>query len=179
MMIINFYITLGDKMTFRELQLADETIFNNWIKDWKQETKKVSIATSLDSTFSQYLINLEKMKTHNVNHLVKATNYFFIEDNIIKGGVSARWDLNDHLLKFGGHIGYGVSPAWRKQGVAKQMLKLTLAFYKARHISPILITAEIWNTASRKTIESNGGILENIVNEPDTDKYWCRYWVDL
>ncbi|SPJ42942.1 hypothetical protein LAA29_120105 [Leuconostoc carnosum] len=33
-MIINFYITLEAKMTFRESQLSDETIFNNWIKYW-------------------------------------------------------------------------------------------------------------------------------------------------
>lgn len=59
------------------------------------------------------------------------------------------------------------------------MLELTLNIYQQRKISPVLITAEKWNIASRKTIESNGGVLENIIKEPSTEKLFCRYWIDL
>ena len=166
-------------MTFRQLKQSDEKIFNDWIKSWTTESVIVSVAKPITGSFAEHLANLEQMKNNSINNFVPASNYFFIEDGLIKGGVSARWQLNDHLLNFGGHIGYGVAPAWRQQGIAKKMLELTLNIYQQRKISPVLITAEKWNIASRKTIESNGGVLENIIKEPSTGKLFCRYWIDL
>lgn len=40
-----------------------------------------------------------------------------------------------------------------------------------------MISADKGNVASRKTIEANGGILENTV-EIDGDEI-CRYWINL
>lgn len=46
-----------------------------------------------------------------------------------------------------------------------------------RLISQVMISADKGNVASRKTIEANGGILENTV-EIDGDEI-CRYWINL
>ncbi|QEA59806.1 GNAT family N-acetyltransferase [Leuconostoc koreense] len=166
-------------MTFRELKQPDEQIFNDWINSWINEPEIVAVAKPISVSFAEYLTNLAQMKNNSMNNFVPVSNYFFIEDGLIKGGVSARWELNAHLLQFGGHIGYGVAPAWRQQGIAKKMLELTLHMYQQRKISPVLVTAEKWNTASRKTIEAHGGVLENIIKEPSTGKLFCRYWIDL
>ncbi|WP_260342830.1 hypothetical protein [Leuconostoc suionicum] len=87
-------------MTFRELKQSDENIFNDWIKSWTTESTIVSVAKPITGSFAEYLANLEQMKNNSINNFVPANNYFFIEDGLIKGGVSARWQLNDHLLNF-------------------------------------------------------------------------------
>ena len=43
----------------------------------------------------------------------------------VAGRLSVRHALNDFLLRKGGHIGYGVLPAFRGRGIAKRMLQLS------------------------------------------------------
>jgi predicted acetyltransferase len=40
------------------------------------------------------------------------------------------------------------------------------------------VTRDDDNMGSIRTIEKNGGILENVVNERDCDKRKRRYWVE-
>jgi len=48
---------------------------------------------------------------------------------------------------------------------------------RKRKISQVMISADKENLASRKSIEANAGILENIV-DIDGDEI-CRYWINL
>ncbi|WP_317765343.1 GNAT family N-acetyltransferase [Pediococcus ethanolidurans] len=108
-----------------------------------------------------------------------ATKYFYIENNIIKGGISCRWELNDYLAKYGGNIGYGVAPNYRKQGIATEMLRQAVKLFQQRHLDKVLITAEDWNVASQRVIESAGGVYENTLIEESTGYRLKRYWIDL
>ena len=47
-------------------------------------------------------------------------------DNRIVGTVNVRWDLNEEMLRFGGHIGYGIRPSERRKGYNKINLYLAL-----------------------------------------------------
>ena len=65
------------------------------------------------------------------------------------------------LLKFGGHIGYGVRPTERRKGYGTKMLAFALEKCHGFGIKKALVTCDKSNNASRKTILKNGGILEN------------------
>jgi len=110
---------------------------------------------------------------------VPSTFLFAFRDERIVGRVSIRHALNDLLLRVGGHIGYVVIPEFRRQGHATAMLRLALDFahHKLGH-DRVLVTCDDDNVGSIKTIENNGGVLENVVTGPDLDKPKRRYWID-
>jgi predicted acetyltransferase len=81
------------------------------------------------------------------------------------GRASIRHSLNEFLEREGGHIGYVVVPEFRRQGYANAILRLSLqiAREKCGGTHRILVTCDDDNVGSIRTIEKNGGILENIV----------------
>jgi predicted acetyltransferase len=130
---------------------------------------------------SRYLEVLEE-RERGVNlppHHVPSTFLFAFHGERIIGRVSIRHMLNDFLLRVGGHIGYVVVPEFRRQGHATAILRLALDFAcdKLGH-DHVLVTCDDDNIGSIKTIENNGGVLEDIVSAPDSDKPKRRYWID-
>ena len=98
-------------------------------------------------------------------------------DGEIVGRTSIRWELNDFLGTLGGHIGYAVRPAHRRQGYATEILRQSLDVLRARGVRRILVTCDEDNLASARVIEANGGVLESIVphvdaGEPPRKRYW-------
>lgn len=94
------------------------------------------------------------------------------------GMIDIRHRLNDHLLFTGGHIGYSVRKSERRKGYAKEMLRQALLICKnERKLARCLLTCNAENVASSRTIEANGGVLENIVS--DGTRLVKRYWIDL
>lgn len=126
----------------------------------------------------KYLSMVSKKETC-PDGIVPAYEMIYVDDDETKvyGMINMRFELNDMLLKFGGHIGYSVSPDERRKGYAKAMLSGVLKFYKDEGYDKVLITCNKNNIASQKTIESAGGILENIVE--DGDVFTKRFWIYL
>ncbi|WP_137293739.1 GNAT family N-acetyltransferase [Nocardioides dongxiaopingii] len=94
------------------------------------------------------------------------------EDPMV-GFVAVRHRLNDFLLELGGHIGYSVRPSRRGRGHAGRALGLALAHARGLGLDRALLTCDVDNEASRRTIERAGGVRE------DTRQDKHRYWVDL
>jgi len=94
------------------------------------------------------------------------------------GMTNLRHHLNDYLLAYGGHIGYSVRPSERKNGYASQMLRLTLEKAKERGISKVRICCDHYNIASAKTIQSNGGVLEDEMFDSSDGMLTQRYWIE-
>jgi len=90
-----------------------------------------------------------------------------------------RHELNDFLMTYGGHVGYGVRPSERQQGYATEILRRTLRIAKGLQINRILVTCSKDNPASARTILSNGGELESEEFMPEHGEVICRYWIDL
>jgi len=89
-------------------------------------------------------------------------------------------DKKGYLVDFGGHLGYSVRPSERRKGYAKTMLKAALDICKNNGIEKVLITCLEDNIASAKTIESCGGILEQIIYDDVSYKAnMKRYWISL
>jgi predicted acetyltransferase len=108
---------------------------------------------------------------------VPATFLLAEVDHTVVGRTSIRHELNDHLLAVGGHIGYGVLPDYRRRGYATEMLRQSLVIARSYDVSPVLVTCDEDNVASRRTIERCGGVLENIVENPDGGPRKRRYWI--
>ena len=100
-----------------------------------------------------------------------------IDDGRLVGMVNIKHKLNDFLLKFGGHIDYSVRKSERQKGYAREMLGLALKECAKLNIKKVLITCGKDNVASKKVIISNGGKLENEVQEKN--KISERYWITL
>ena len=96
-------------------------------------------------------------------------------DEVVVGRASIRFELNDHLLNEGGHIGYAVRPGHRRLGYATEILRQSLIVARAGGVQQVLVTCDDHNIGSATVIESNGGVLENIV---DIDGVALRrYWI--
>ncbi|GAA1577243.1 GNAT family N-acetyltransferase [Kribbella karoonensis] len=108
---------------------------------------------------------------------VPASYWWIVEDDTYLGAITLRHRLNDKLLEGGGHIGYGVRPSARGRGVASWALAEVLDRARARGMDRVLVTCDKDNEPSARTIERNGGVLEDI---RDT---WLgparRYWITL
>jgi predicted acetyltransferase len=102
---------------------------------------------------------------------VSGTTWWWVEGREYLGRIDLRHRLTDHLRRVGGHVGYTVRPSARRQGHATAMLAAVLPHARAMGISPVLVTCDVDNVASRRVIEANGGELEDeLVGK-------LRYWV--
>lgn len=91
---------------------------------------------------------------------VPARTYFFVRssDKKIIGMINIRLALNEHLKKYGGHIGYSIRPTERGKGYNKINLYLALKVCQEYGIDKILMDADKDNPASWKTMEALGGV---------------------
>lgn len=110
---------------------------------------------------------------------VPSTFLFAFDGPRIVGRVMIRHELNDFLRHVGGHIGYIVVPEFRRRGYATGILRHALVFARQRlGLTRVLVTCDDDNIGSIRTIEKNGGTLEDIVSGPDLDTPKRRYWID-
>jgi predicted acetyltransferase len=132
--------------------------------------------------FARYLELLEQCARG--EHLppghVPSTFLFAFDGSRIVGRVTIRHALNDFLLRLGGHIGYVVVPEFRRRGHATAMLRQSLQIANRElGLDRVLVTCDDDNVGSIRTIEKNGGVLENVVIGPDLLKPKRRYWIDV
>ncbi|MCQ2087493.1 MAG: GNAT family N-acetyltransferase [Bacilli bacterium] len=129
--------------------------------------------------FDVYVKNMYDSEAAIKRGHVPATTFFLYDDerDIFIGAANVRHYLNEGLLATGGHIGDGIRPSERRKGYATIMIKLALEECKKLGIDRVLMTCDINNIGSRKSIINNGGIKENEV--PDDGSITERYWINL
>ena len=101
-------------------------------------------------------------------------DYYWITDgdDEVVGFLALRHELNAFLLEEGGHIGYAVRPARRRQGHATGALGLAVRRAAELGLERVLVTCDDDNAASRATIVANGGVLEDVRKGKE------RYWIE-
>jgi len=80
-------------------------------------------------------------------------------DGRIVARLSVRHALNEFLLQQGGHLGYGVLPAFRSLGVGSACLQRGLVLTSSLGIAQILVTCDDDNAISRHI---RGSVLQRI-----------------
>jgi predicted acetyltransferase len=168
------------KLTLRKPTLEDKKSYMEYIEAWGNEFIYPTASSARERTFEELIerIELDEKNMIDPEHRVPATTFILIDENQeIYGSINLRYFLNEDLLKYNGHIGYGIKPNKRKQGYGKLMLSLVLEKAREHHLTKVLITCNDENIASYKTIEACGGVLENKVYK--TDGYIRRYWITL
>jgi predicted acetyltransferase len=169
-------------LTLRTLRNEDEPAFLAAVQAFKRTRPEWQFAFSFDDAgdFPRYVRLLERRaRGVDLPEGFVASTYLvaFIEKAIV-GRVSIRHELNDWLLRVGGHIGYGVVPSCRRRGYATEMLRQALGFAAGLGIRHALVTCDVDNVASRRVIEKNGGVFEGLTDEPTLDVQKRRYWID-
>ena len=112
---------------------------------------------------------------------VRASTYFAVRksDEKVVGCIELRHTLNESLAVIGGHIGYSVVPLERRKGYATKMLELVLLEAKKAGVDKVLLTCDIDNVASCKTIEKCGGKREQETTFVLDGETYFKYWIEL
>ena len=160
----------------KEVQEYDE------VNDSTNWYKKLDVE-ELENNFGAYVRKIrsqEQGENLGFGHVPSTMFWMIDENNEYVGRISLRHELTEFLKSYGGHIGYDVIPSSRKNGYAKEALKLCLKEAKAMGIKKVLLTCFKKNIASSKVIKNNGGIYEGEdIVEGHEDDLSMRYWIKL
>lgn len=106
--------------------------------------------------------------------------YLCVDNGEVIGFLSYRHPIEGIpiLEEYGGHVGYSVKPSRRRQGVATWQLKeLIKVIREEGELKRIMVTCNVENEGSRKTILACGGKYQ------DTNKWMEetveRYWIEI
>ena len=76
-------------------------------------------------------------------------------------------------LYYLGHIGYRIDPLYRGYGYARQACELLRPLLREHGLRTVVITTDPDNTASRRTCEHLGCVLESIADVPQEYRVLC------
>ncbi|MEH0425155.1 GNAT family N-acetyltransferase [Streptomyces stelliscabiei] len=132
------------------------------------------------AVFSAWVEQLQRQSDRSValrDGWVHATHWWIVEGDSYVGAIDLRHRLNAFLLHSGGQIGYSIRPSARRRGLATWALGAVLPEARALGMGRVLITCDDDNVASARTIERNGGVLEDVRTTDEGIKR--RYWITL
>jgi len=109
---------------------------------------------------------------------VPHSTFWLVRGAEVVGVSTLRHRLNAKLLVEGGHIGYGIRPTARGQGLGTAILRLTLLEAAKRGISRVLLTCAKGNVASTAVIAGNGGWLDSEAFVEARGEVVQRWWIE-
>lgn len=148
--------------------------------------RDIFLAKDIENRKENYILDMELMESEKYKELIDfwapSTTYWLV-DEINKefiGSVSIRHRLGNLTLeRYVGHIGYDVSPKYRKKGFGKKLLVYGLEFTRKLGLKEILITCNQDNIASKKIIKKNKGIYIDSNYHNQLEKNILRYKIVL
>ena len=132
-------------------------LFLKGLEEYKNDTAKFGLdsmhqllKTVEEGKFDEWL---EKARKNDAEidlpeGYISNTKYWLIDNNEYIGSFTLRHDINENLMKWGGHIGYVIHPSKRGHGYAFAGLKLVLAEAAKLGLKRVLITCNTENNAS-------------------------------
>ncbi|MDZ4671892.1 MAG: GNAT family N-acetyltransferase [Phototrophicales bacterium] len=133
----------------------------------------------LERDFDDYISGL-LMREHTVPAgWVTETLLWLVDEKGFIGRISFRHYLTDSLQRFGGHIGYEVRPTRRNEGHGTAMLHEMLPIARAKGLDKVMLTCDDDNLGSQKIIITNGGVLEDVIQNDFRPVPTMRWWITL
>ena len=170
-----------DELKLIEPSLEYEDEYLDMINEWRSTGERmIPFVLRLDcSNFDSFLDEVHKLKTSKdlgKNKVNSSTFLLVNKKGRVLGASNIRHELNEQLLKTGGHIGYGIRPSERMKGNATRLLAMALDKAKVQGIRKVLVTCDKDNVGSARTIIKNSGRLdsEDIVDGTIIQRYWIE-----
>ena len=88
------------------------------------------------------------------------------DDGRLVGTINVRWELNEPMRSWGGHVGYGVRPSERRKGYNKINLYFGLGEALKHGVGTVLVGCSKSNVASERSILALGGVFERDTVDP-------------
>lgn len=163
-------------MRLRRPRMSDEAVLRAVHAEFEPDS--FPFLFSPDLSWGDALDELDREARGDLTPGRVRSDYFVAEvDGTVVGRVSIRHSLTPGLLAIGGHVGYGVRPAYRGRGYATSMLGLCIARLTELGVADILLTCAEDNAASARVIERCGGVLEDVRYLADGIPGTRRYWI--
>lgn len=137
----------------------------------------------LETNFESYIVKplIDTMNGINLPEgFVPSTDLWIMKDDVFVGRIGLRHELTDFLEKYVGHIGYMIIPAYRKQGIATEALRLMLIEAAQKNIKEVLLICEEDNEISKHMIEKAINKFGGRIDTPQERKgvKMLRYWLN-
>ena len=169
------------------LERKDEII--EYLDEFVKYNSNINGTGSLDKIYNGYTFEeaLERCLNMKNEWYAKSINrvpgktFLLIrkDDNKIVGTINIRWNLSEKMLKFGGHIGYGIRPTERRKGYNKIQLYLVLLEAQKLNLDKVMLDCSVHNLGSDKTIKALGGILERCELDEADNTMTNVYWINV
>lgn len=106
---------------------------------------------------------------------VPSSTFWLVCGDTLAGVANLRHCLNDRIRHCGGHIGLGVRPSFRGQGLGRTLMAMTIEQARMRGIGELHIHCHKDNEASARMIVANGGVLDSEIDDGQPARVVQRY----
>lgn len=168
MFVRNYVVAMH--ILLRPAVLADEEQFRAAHDDlWQSDRFALGLNYDASEPFSAFVARHRQFArgVDMPEGLVPASFLVAVVDGTIVGRVSIRHELNDFLAAEGGHIGYGVLRAHRRQGYATEILRQSVIIARSVGVADALVICDDDNVGSATVIERCGGELVDKTTDSD------------
>lgn len=178
-----------EKFYFEQPSITRKEEIIKYINEFVEYNSDINGSGSLDLilngyTFEQALercLNMENKEYAEKLGRCQGKTFLLIRenDNKIIGTINLRWNLNEAMLQFGGHIGYGIRPTERRKGYNKINLYLGMIEAKKVGLDKVMLDCDVNNIGSDRTLKALGGTLERTEIDPSDGILTNVYWFDV
>jgi predicted acetyltransferase len=156
-------------LRLRPLRLADEGAYRAAQVELAADGFRFGFIQDGES-FADHVHLLERQRRgHALGGFVEGTWLVADVAGDVVGRASIRHQLNGYLAFRGGHIGFGVRPAFRRRGYATEILRQSLVIARSYGVDRVLLTCDHDNVGSAAAIEACGAVLERVVASDEAD----------
>lgn len=178
-----------EKFYFESPSLERKNEIIEYLDEFVEYGSNINSSGSLDKIYDGYTfeealercLNMENEEYSKKFERCPSRTFLLIResDNKIVGSINIRWNLNEKMLQFGGHIGYGIRPTERRKGYNKINLYLGILEARRLGLEKVMLDCDVNNLGSDRTLKALGGKLERTEVDPSDGVLTNVYWFDV
>lgn len=135
-----------------------ERQWRSWLEEWNKEVP-VPKAAIMKGSWEEFISASIASETFDYDFGVPQFMRGYMVNGVLAGVVTVRTRLTPKLEIRGGHIGYGLRPSMRSQGLALPMFKASQRLAYDLGLVEAIVTCAPENARSSKVIQKGGGVL--------------------